>query len=381
MLAERSKRLEEHHEKLGAIIAKLQIEKAKQISKIAMQQQALGQLQAGLVDELESKGTFKDPETQKIMEKYQKDTKNLEENLKLQKEKQEQVLRERLQQRMKQREETLVLKQKDELSRYISSLNVNNTAMKLRKAALKARHQKELNDLRTRMQKEIDQSLNELKMASDIKRMEAVEEQNIKLISILVQQGKLQEEELESVLKYLFPTKSSKEIDELLSKIYGPGHTKLKESTQNPLHPRRPSALEARIRRASSVHIASPPPIRAQGKKKKKSKKKEQENNVLPPINFKGRKTGFNLNESLRGYHSLTDEEQNTSRHLPRVADDQRDLQSVTQKSGAYQPLAEEHHQELVDEMFGDSPEKSRKKSSKRQRRTRPREDDEKPMA
>ena len=31
--------------------------------------------------------------------------------------------------------------------------------------------------------------------------------QNIKLISILVQQGKLQEEELESVLKYLFPTK------------------------------------------------------------------------------------------------------------------------------------------------------------------------------
>lgn len=31
--------------------------------------------------------------------------------------------------------------------------------------------------------------------------------QNIKLISILVQQGKLQEEELESVLKFLFPAK------------------------------------------------------------------------------------------------------------------------------------------------------------------------------
>ena len=108
-----------------------------------MQQQALSQLQAGLVDELESKGTFQDPETQKIMDKYQKvrlyyqvleskillnyfhtnplnflifkttilpfdyaifcalnlswfclfcqDTKNLEDNLKLQKQKQEQV--------------------------------------------------------------------------------------------------------------------------------------------------------------------------------------------------------------------------------------------------------------------------------------------------
>ena len=66
---------------------------------------------------------------------------------------------------------------KDELSQYMSNLNVNNMAMKLRKAALKARHQKELNDLRTRMQKEIDQSINELKMASDIKRMQAIEEQ------------------------------------------------------------------------------------------------------------------------------------------------------------------------------------------------------------
>ena len=32
MLAERSKKLEEHHEKLGAIIAQLQIEKAKQVN-------------------------------------------------------------------------------------------------------------------------------------------------------------------------------------------------------------------------------------------------------------------------------------------------------------------------------------------------------------
>lgn len=49
--------------------------------------------------------------------------------------------------------------------------------MKLRKAAMKARHEKELNDLRNRMQKEIDQSINELKMSSDIRRMEAIEAQ------------------------------------------------------------------------------------------------------------------------------------------------------------------------------------------------------------
>ena len=37
-----------------------------------MQQEALGQLQAGLIDELDSKGTFQDPETRSIMDKYQK---------------------------------------------------------------------------------------------------------------------------------------------------------------------------------------------------------------------------------------------------------------------------------------------------------------------
>ena len=153
---------------------------------------------------------------------------------------------------------------------------------------MKARHEKELNDLRTRMQKEIDQTINELKMSSDIRRMQAIETQviglfflfyfypslehghahscmqpigvqylcslypinwwwktsliwssksdlklvkrqntafgthsplmdfnkifffwfqNMKLISILVQQGKLQEDEIKRVLKYLFPKK------------------------------------------------------------------------------------------------------------------------------------------------------------------------------
>jgi len=37
-----------------------------------MRQEALGQLQEGLIDELESKGTFQDSETQSIMDKYQK---------------------------------------------------------------------------------------------------------------------------------------------------------------------------------------------------------------------------------------------------------------------------------------------------------------------
>lgn len=83
----------------------------------------------------------------------------------------------------------------------------------------------------------------------------------------------------------------------------------------------------------------------------------------------------------MRGYRSLTDEEQSPARSLPSVADDERNVSRVSLKRGSYQPLSEEGSQELVDEMFGDSPEKSRKKSGKKKRRRRPREDDDEAVA
>ena len=116
---------------------------------------------------------------------------------------------------------------------------------------------------------------------------------------------------------------------------------------------------------------------RKQSKKKKKSKKSEEdETKDLPAINFKGSRKGFNLNQSLRSYRSLTDDEPNSARSEPRDGDDQRREPSVRRK-GSYQTLTEENSQELVDEMFGDSPEKSRKRSGKKQRRRRKRDDEE----
>lgn len=101
------------------------------------------------------------------------------------------------------------------------------------------------------------------------------------------------------------------------------------------------------------------------------SKKYQEE---LPPINFKGSKKGFNLNDSNRGYRTLTDDEEN---EFQRKTVNQ---QPAPQKRGSYQQLTEENNQELVDAMFGDSPEKVRKKSGKKQRRRRPRDDDDEPV-
>lgn len=60
---------------------------------MATQQQMLYQLQTNIVDELESQGALKDPETHEIVEKYKKDAKKVEDNLRNQRKKQEEVIR------------------------------------------------------------------------------------------------------------------------------------------------------------------------------------------------------------------------------------------------------------------------------------------------
>ena len=65
----------------------------------------------------------------------------------------------------------------DEMARFMEGQGANSTVMRFRKAAVKARHQKELEGMRHRMEGEINQSLRELKAATDVKRMQALEAQ------------------------------------------------------------------------------------------------------------------------------------------------------------------------------------------------------------
>ena len=113
--------------------------------------------------------------------------------------------------------------------------------------------------------------------------------------------------------------------------------------------------------------------FRKPSKKKRKSTKNEEEQaNDLPPITFKGGRKGFNLSESLRGYHSFTDEEESEQRRK----NDQRGLPNFNRK-GSYQRLSGEKDVELVDGMLEDSPEKDRKKSGKKKRRRSKGNDDD----
>lgn len=107
-------------------------------------------------------------------------------------------------------------------------------------------------------------------------------------------------------------------------------------------------------------------------KKRKSTKNEEEQDNDLPPITFKGGRKGFNLSESLRGYHSFTDEEESEQRRK----NDQRGLPNFNRK-GSYQRLSGEKDVELEDGMLEDSPEKDRKKSGKKKRRRSKGNDDD----
>lgn len=98
---------------------------------------------------------------------------------------------------------------------------------------------------------------------------------------------------------------------------------------------------------------------------KKSVKSKVEHPRKLPPINFKGNKKEFNLNESLRGYRSLKDD---SARRETRNGDDGR-AEPINNRKASYQRLTKEDDEEIMDDVFGNSLERNSKKSSKRRRR------------
>ncbi|XP_028390926.1 uncharacterized protein LOC114515809 [Dendronephthya gigantea] len=302
MLNARMEALQEHNDRLGALISDLQIKRASQIAEINKQQRALSQLQTSILDDLDEKGVLVDPETKAILQQHQEQSQNLEKVLKDQRNQQEKALKERLSEKLKQKEQRLMQEQKDEIGKYIESHESSNAVMRFRKAALKARHKAQLDQERQQIEKEIEQSMNELKMQLELNRLKAVEKQNIQFISALVKCGKIQEEELDSVLQVLFPAKKPEEIDELLAQIYGPAHTK---TSALALHSSKPSSLELKV-----IAQISPMPS-SKRKVKPRFEKPDDLNDLpppevasdLPPVILQGSK-GFNLQNSLKSDRS-----------------------------------------------------------------------------
>ncbi|XP_070539651.1 limbin-like isoform X2 [Ptychodera flava] len=219
MLEERAKALKDQEERLGAMVAKLQMEKARELATIEDQQKALNNLKMNMMDELTDKGLLSNPEGKKIIDEHQKEVEKLEGKLTAQRQKQEKDLKKRLRERVAQREKSFVALQEEEM-RQLYERETNKVAAKIKLAAKKHKQMLELEEFRRNMEVEIGQALEDLRRSYEVKRLQLMQEQEIEFLSGLIKHGDYKRSELQGILLMLFPNKSDKQVNALLDKMY-----------------------------------------------------------------------------------------------------------------------------------------------------------------
>ncbi|XP_052773636.1 trichohyalin-like isoform X2 [Mya arenaria] len=250
MLKERSAALKDQEEKLGALVAGLQLSKAKELAKIEEQQRAIHNLKTNLIDDLNSRGVLTDPETQAVIKRHQEEQEVLNQRLDGQRLQQEQILRQKLQMRLQQREKSMVQKQDEELKMLVAP---NKTAAKIKKMLMIHNHMVAMEKMRNQLEREISQTLEQVRYEYEVCKRRAIQDQEMEFIAGLTRVGTIPKEELESVIQTLYPGKSEQELQEILNKIFDP---KL-QTNKPPMDHAQASHLLSRVKNSQ----ANPPPF------------------------------------------------------------------------------------------------------------------------
>ncbi|GFS14925.1 limbin, partial [Elysia marginata] len=219
MTKERALLLKDQEERLGALIASLQMNKAREVARIEEQQKAINSLKANLMDDLNARGILSTPECEKVLNVHKEEQERLSHKLDGQRAKQEQMLKNKLQERLAQRENTMLQRQENEMRILMESSN-NKTSANIRRVILIHKQMVQMEKFRNKMEREISQTLENTKRDFEIQKQHIFQEQEMKFLAGLVRIGHLSRNELIDVLHMLFPGKTEESILEILSKIY-----------------------------------------------------------------------------------------------------------------------------------------------------------------
>ncbi|KAK7484926.1 hypothetical protein BaRGS_00023846 [Batillaria attramentaria] len=218
MTKERALALKGQEERLGAMITTLQMEKAREMTKIEEQQKAINSLKANLMDDLNERGILSTPECERILQVHKEESEQLHQRLEKQRSKQEKMLRSKLQERMQQRERLILARQESEM-RALMEGSGNKMASKVRRVMLVHKHMVEMEKFRNRMDREINQSMADTRRQFEILKLQKLQEQELAFVAGLVRVGDFQQNELLDVLHMLFPGKTEEEINQVLQNI------------------------------------------------------------------------------------------------------------------------------------------------------------------
>ncbi|RUS90472.1 hypothetical protein EGW08_001740, partial [Elysia chlorotica] len=298
MTKERALLLKDQEERLGALIASLQMNKAREMARIEEQQKAINSLKANLMDDLNARGILSTPECEKVLNVHKEEQERLSRKLDDQRAKQEQMLQSKLQERLAQRENSMLQRQESEMRMLMESTN-NKTSANIRRVILIHKQMVQMEKFRNKMEREISQTLEDTKRDFEMQKQHIFQEQEMKFLAGLVRIGHLSRNELIDVLHMLFPGKTEESILDILSKIYQEeSPLNWKDSQNNPNQhklERQQSTLADRIytdqysnptplHRRGSVMTMFPPKDSDTGKKmvKKGSRFSMSSNNNTP---------------------------------------------------------------------------------------------------
>ncbi|XP_071947479.1 uncharacterized protein [Antedon mediterranea] len=216
MLTERANALKKQEEKLGSMIAQLQLEKAREMATIEEQQKVLIQLKMNMLDDMTDRGVIQSSQSKKVIENHRKEVERLETKLNDAREKQEKEFKKKLKEKQVEREKTFLREQELEMSR-LAEKETNSTKARFKRVALKHKQTVQLEEFRQTIEMEKRQSLENLKRDFEMKKMKAVQDQELQLIGNLIRHGKYADMELVNILNLLFPMKTEKELRQLIS--------------------------------------------------------------------------------------------------------------------------------------------------------------------
>ncbi|XP_063433599.1 limbin-like [Mytilus trossulus] len=220
MMKERAQALKDQEERLGAMVASLQMSKAKELAKIEQQQKAINNLKTNLLEDLNSRDLLNDTETQKIIQSHRQAQDDLNKQMEEHRVKQEKMLKKKLRDRLELRQKAMEEQQRTELQEILVTCK-NKTAMRIREALLLHKQMIAMEQFRNQLDREIAQTLENVRQEYNLKRMQKMQEQEYEFIGGLVKYSSLQQSECVAVLNMLFPSKTDEEIKKIMATIYG----------------------------------------------------------------------------------------------------------------------------------------------------------------
>ncbi|XP_046570165.1 LOW QUALITY PROTEIN: limbin-like [Haliotis rubra] len=218
MTKERAFALKSQEERLGAMIAALQMQKAREMAQIEEQQKAINNLKVNLMDELTDRGVLSSPECERIIETHKERQEQLNKKLDSQRKKQEKAMQAKLQERLMQKEQSLLQKQEQEMEQIMQTAR-SKTASKISRALLMHKQMLQMEQFRNQMERETTQVLEDIRRQYEVNKQKALQDQELQFIAGLVKVGGVQTEELVLVLQMLHPGKSQTQLQEMLDKI------------------------------------------------------------------------------------------------------------------------------------------------------------------